>query len=47
MAKVKGAQGIEIIPNIGFWKDLPFLIKVNCVLWCALITIVMALLLAV
>ena len=29
MAKVKGAQGMEIIPNIAFWKDLPLLIKVT------------------
>ena len=29
MAKVKGARGMEIIPNIAFWKDLPFLIKVT------------------
>ena len=25
---VKGARGVEIIPNLGFWKALPFLIKV-------------------
>ena len=25
----KGARGIEVIPNITFWKDLPFLLKVN------------------
>ena len=29
MFKVKGARGLETIPNIAFWKDLPFLIKVN------------------
>ena len=23
----KGARGLEIIPNLGFWKDLPFLLK--------------------
>ena len=33
----KGARGIEMIPNIGFWKDLPFLIKVKYALWCTLI----------
>ena len=33
MAKVKGAQGMEIIPNIAFWKDLPFLIKVTGTLY--------------
>ncbi|KAL5506689.1 hypothetical protein EMCRGX_G008412 [Ephydatia muelleri] len=27
MYTFKGARGIEVIPNIGFWKDLPFLIK--------------------
>eukprot|EP00731_Ephydatia_muelleri_P004006 Em0002g182a len=27
MYTLKGARGIEVIPNIGFWKDLPFLIK--------------------
>ena len=26
---VKGARGQEIVPNINFWKDLPFLIKVH------------------
>ena len=26
--KVKGARGLEVIPNIHFWKELPFLIKV-------------------
>ena len=29
MYTFKGARGIEVIPNIGFWKDLPFLIKVE------------------
>ena len=28
MYQVKGARGMEIIPNYAFWKDLPFLIKV-------------------
>ena len=23
----KGARGLEIIPNLGFWKDFPFLLK--------------------
>ena len=26
---VKGARGIEVIPNYTFWKDFPFLLKVN------------------
>ena len=26
---VKGARGMEVIPNGAFWKDLPFLIKVT------------------
>ena len=32
----KGARGIEVIPNITFWKDLPFLLKVNTIssTWC-------------
>ena len=29
MYKKKGARGLEVIPNYAFWKDLPFLIKVN------------------
>ena len=29
----KGARGFEIIPNLGFWKDLPFLFK-DGVLFC-------------
>ncbi len=28
MFQVKGARGIEVVPNYTFWKDLPFLIKV-------------------
>ena len=28
MYQVKGARGVEIIPNYAIWKDLPFLIKV-------------------
>ena len=26
--RVKGARGMEVVPNGAFWKDLPFLIKV-------------------
>ena len=26
---VKGARGVEIIPNLGFWTALPFLVKVS------------------
>jgi len=29
--KVKGARGLELIPNLEFWKDLPFLMKDGCV----------------
>lgn len=25
----KGARGVEVIPNYVFWKDLPYLIKVQ------------------
>ena len=25
----RGAQGLEMIPNFSFWKDFPFLLKVN------------------
>ena len=28
-ATVKGARGVEMIPNLNFWKDFPFLLKVN------------------
>ena len=28
MYKVKGARGSEVVPNAGFWKELPILIKV-------------------
>ncbi len=28
MFQVKGARGIEVVPNYTFWKDLPSLIKV-------------------
>lgn len=24
---VKGARGLEVIPNVSFWKDLPYLLK--------------------
>lgn len=27
--KFKGAKGVEVIPNLSFWKELPFLIKVQ------------------
>ena len=27
--RVKGARGVEMIPNYAFWKDIPFLIKVR------------------
>ena len=26
---MRGARGVEVIPNYTFWKDLPFLIKVR------------------
>ena len=26
----RGARGMEVIPNLAFWKDLPFLVKVTC-----------------
>jgi cation-dependent mannose-6-phosphate receptor len=29
MKFVKGAQGVEIIPNYGFWSSLPSLVKVQ------------------
>jgi len=28
--KIKGATGIEVCPNIEFWKDLPFLVLDGC-----------------
>ncbi len=28
MYRVKGARGVEVIPNYTFWKEIPFLIKV-------------------
>lgn len=28
--KRKGTSGIESIPNIGFWRDLPSLVKDGC-----------------
>ena len=28
MYKVKGARGVEVIPNYLFWKSVPILIKV-------------------
>ena len=29
MYYVKGARGLEMIPFISFWKDFPFLVKVE------------------
>jgi hypothetical protein len=29
MYKVKGATGVEMVPNIDFWRDLPALLKVR------------------
>ena len=29
MYQAKEARGLDIIPNLAFWKDLPFLIKVT------------------
>lgn len=29
MKFVKGAQGVEVIPNYGFWSSLPSLVKVQ------------------
>ena len=29
MYYVKGARGLEMIPFISFWKDFPFLVKVQ------------------
>ena len=29
MYYVKGARGLEMIPLISFWKDFPFLVKVE------------------
>ena len=34
---VKGAQGIEIIPNINFWVDLPNLLKVSGLTQCCIL----------
>ena len=28
-AGVRGARGVEVIPNLSFWKDFPFLLKVK------------------
>ena len=28
-ATVRGARGVEMIPNLSFWKDFPYLLKVN------------------
>jgi len=29
--KMKDSRGLDLIPNLEFWKDLPFLIKDGCV----------------
>ena len=29
----RGARGIEVIPNVSFWGDLPFLLKVSGLQW--------------
>lgn len=29
MKFVKGAQGVEVIPNYGFWSSIPSLVKVQ------------------
>ena len=28
-AGIRNKQGIEMIPNVAFWKDFPFLLKVH------------------
>lgn len=30
---VRGARGIEIIPNFEFWRDLPYLVRVRSILF--------------
>ena len=30
MYKVKEARGVEMVPNVEFWRDLPHLIKDGC-----------------
>ena len=29
MYTIKGARGVEIIPNLEFWRDFPFLLRVR------------------
>lgn len=29
MKFVKGASGKDVVPNVGFWSDFPFLVKVR------------------
>lgn len=31
---IRGAQGIEMIPNLQFWKGLPYLVRVNLLCCC-------------
>ena len=31
--RYKGARGSEVFPNVDFWKDVPFLIKVGLYSW--------------
>lgn len=31
MAVVKGARGVEMVPNLTFWTDLPALVKDGCI----------------
>ena len=26
----RGARGVEVIPNLVFWKELPLLLKASC-----------------
>lgn len=37
--KYKGARGSEVIPNVEFWKDVPFLIKVGLSPWIIVLKI--------
>jgi hypothetical protein len=30
MAVVKGARGVEVVPNLTFWQDFPALVKDGC-----------------
>lgn len=31
---LRGARGIEMIPNLEFWKDLPYLVRVRFFVVC-------------